>query len=128
MMREILFRGKKVDTGKGEWVFGDLISTDANRIVNLCASTNYDYYVFEETIGQYTGLKDKNGNKIFEGYILKRKSFKYNLVVCFGEDEPCSFEVKSVGTNLVYSLNSNEVQEIIGNINDNPELLEGDNR
>lgn len=57
-MREILFRGKRIDNG--EWVYGYLQQEDK---INL-------YYVKKETIGQFTGLLDKNGNKIFEGDIL----------------------------------------------------------
>lgn len=79
-MREILFRGKRTDNGK--WVYGDLID------VKFIFDKNYDGYdspyyddelgiidghlleVIPETVGQYTGLTDKNGKKIFEGDIV----------------------------------------------------------
>ena len=135
-MREILFRGKQTDNG--EWIegayspfylnFGEreekphiIIISDDEDIDGLWCE------VIPETVGQYTGLTDKNGVRIFEGDIVslvKHDSLIYKVVYV-----PCRYElVNSKGVNcFVLDIYKSENIEVIGNIHDNPELLGGEN-
>lgn len=124
-MREIEFRAKH--TWDGSFVYGYLgyKANDGKYIINNGKEVNY--FVDPETIGQYTGLKDKNGTKIYEGDIAKFK-FKGKWVIGQIIYEYCRFAILSKGvgysiTNIF--LYKNVDCEIIGNIYDNPELLEG---
>lgn len=136
-MREILYRGKRVDNG--EWVEGWLQPftqggyiglSDRLCIVNGMQSNDI-YEVFPETVGEYTGLTDKNGKKIFEGYIVKVEYFSdwcENFVVGNGvivwDLSLASFFIEIKGDILSLSLSCHAEIEIIGNIHDSPELLE----
>ena len=77
-MREILFRGKRVDNG--EWIYGDVVQFPTHGIVRIVEQepSYKDAEVDSETVGQYTGLTDTNGRKIFEnGYmIIDNKTYK----------------------------------------------------
>lgn len=123
-MREILFRGKRTDNG--EWAYGAPVYIDGYVEMYWFDSEKQEIehtLVAPETVGQYTGLKDKNGKKIFEGDVVKRTVYigsghshayeDYIHVVRykFGAFDPRTFIM-------------NESCEIIGNIRDNPELLE----
>ena len=125
-MREILFRGKQPVSG--EWVYGSLI-TETNPFDKDMVMTHiYDdscneILVISETVGQYTGLYDKNGIKVFEGDIISGKSGRFKVIWC---DIICSFIAAEMDEiHGLPSMNKGTLKyyEIIGNIYDNPELL-----
>lgn len=125
-MREILFRGKRVDNG--EWVYGAYYGlcritnkADGFEYKHLMRQSNDEplYRVIPETVGEYTGLTDKNGKRIFEGDIVW--SQYRTLGVVEWDDEECSYLV-NIGNNW-QTMNYCKYQ-VVGNIHDNPELLE----
>ena len=128
MKREILFRGKRADNG--EWVYGNLIDSDS--IVGKIVDFDGEYFIPEfwykvdpETVGQFTGITDKNGTKIFDGDIVRfyddSEDELTNGVVVFNADF-CSFCVSINGHEDVM-LMAHWQYEVIGNIYDNKELL-----
>lgn len=164
-MREILFRGKRVDNG--EWITGYYIKTNHHWhsrgihedwiVVDTIQNGGWcnvrgKYAVIPETIGQYTGLTDKNGTKIFEGDIIRYADmYDYN---CYLESldntetyDKCDFGDIWTVDEVVYGIkigypafdlnkhewdcnglselneSGNFFYEVIGNIHDNPELL-----
>lgn len=126
-MREILFRGKSVN--EGQWVEGYLyrISEKLNPFIMLKNAKGESYEVAPETVGQYTGMLDKNGTKIFEGDIIdfsKRSEDDGYGVVEYDADET-EFEViyDSYYDGLGRCYYPRDI-EVVGNIYDNPELLE----
>ena len=136
-MREILFRGKRVDNG--EWIQGDIVQFPVHGVVRIVEQepSYKDAEVDSDTVGQYTGLTDKNGRKIFEGDIIH---LEYSQVffggVYFGEytaevsyKEGCFItDGTNNGDEIETPLSGfdNDELEIIGNIHDNPELLGGE--
>lgn len=128
-MREILFRGKRISDG--EWVEGYLgVEVGGAPVIEYCGTDEDvgDYveeqFVNPESIGEFTGLTDKNGVKIFEGDILH--AAQGNFVVRWSESI-CSF-VAGEKERMRPCMNSGTMNccEVIGNIFDNPELLESD--
>lgn len=141
MKREILFRGKRKN---GQWVYGSLVVSE-----NIAPAIYYEVgkglvkqldwcYVTPDTIGQYTGLKDKNGNKIFEGDIVHLKGDGYDgskvgkdyyRVVTFHEGSFClSIEDGvhyPVHTPIYKYCDSYSIVNwvVIGNVHDNPDLI-----
>lgn len=121
-MREIIFRGKNSLTGK--WVEGLLVETRDNFRI-LAQDDMIPFGVVSETVGQYTGLTDKNGEKIFEGDIVTMPSYgkgKHKSAVYFADGK---FAVD--GSNYCFKDICPRNMEVIGNIYDNRELLGGKN-
>ena len=122
-MREILFRGKRLDNG--EWVYGNLVRY-ANGDAEIWEIFNPDIYtdcrdwvIIPETVGQYTGLKDKNNKKIFAGDVLYDDHWEVYGIVVFDDG---GFRVNIC--NLSEDLFEFTDCPIAGNKWDNPELLE----
>ena len=130
-MREVLFRGKRVDNGK--WVYGNLIQRKRwGAIFPIIRAEDNGYGNFKEwevipeTVGQYTGLDDKNGVKIFDGDVVKatQKGQTKNGVVVYREGGYFwKFETDQYG--YLGEVVKRWHPEVIGNIHDNMELMEG---
>jgi len=131
-MREIKFRGKGKDIE--EWIYGYYWKQrdDKHWIRPVEAIGSFSIQVIPETVGQYTGLKDKNEKEIYEGDIIKSPVWKWtNKIIKFQEG---SFIIaNSKGSNYKPSrvLNRHKIRheniEIIGNIYENPELIRRNN-
>lgn len=135
-MREIKFRGKAEDTK--EWVYGDLFH-DKDCFGHIQYSWIYEYdnnhgrqfqrEIDGRTIGQFTGLKDKNDVEIYEGDILEMENFNpKNMEVKFIEGAFClNTKDNLYSTDIHYIHHAGHPQsKVIGNIHDNPKLLKGD--
>lgn len=131
-MREILFRGKWVGSWSldGEWAYGSYVHQDGSHQIYLPYGYDYTFeddhvLVFPKTVGQFTGLFDKNGTKIFEGDIVKNV-IDDNIAVVQWFEEHSAFMLYGKIENRVYFLYDNNFNhiEVVGNIYDNPELLE----
>lgn len=140
-MRKIMFRGKRIDNA--EWVEGDLLRTkfyldDSEHSLIFTATVEFPRGEFSganevipETVGQYTGIIDKNGKRIFEGDIIKilddydtygmNAGEVYEVYFGFG-----GFRLKPKYHKYArgYFLEDSGEVEVVGNIHDNPELIE----
>lgn len=139
MKREIIFRGKRIDTG--EWVYGWYCKESFGRwplkdciIPAQQAEEGWIQHIKidPDTVGQFTGMTDKNGVKIFEGDILRTKYGRLCVVEWFESNLFLCFDLKpiSAAENLhkhapdKFDLWYKENLEVISNIHDTPELLE----
>ncbi len=152
MKRQIIFRGKCTPESKyaGEWVFGSYVQCENGETLIIyaqsdnCTST---YHVIPDSVGQFTGLYDKNGNEIYEGDILRKSTFYDNdftetyldrdtvgvvrilpscgTTICdcivYETDDP--YEEKKMKERIKRAHVVGKRSEVIGNVYDNPELL-----
>jgi uncharacterized phage protein (TIGR01671 family) len=126
MNREIKFRGQQINTKK--WVYGYLYRNKGLYVI--CENIRYaeEEPILLDTVGQYTGLHDKNGREIFEGDIVKLDSnmLKITGIVTYHNNEAI-FVLEDLHDEIEECLwYMQEDLEVIGNIYDNPELLEGE--
>jgi len=136
-MREIKFRGKRKDTG--EWVEGSLLKIDDRCFIipktffDCLRDENYIKFlaiynwheIIPEIVGQYTGLKDKNGKEIYEGDIITTDGEIFAEI--YWEESASGWMFRDIITGNIYVVFQGTIPEsymIVGNIFDNPELLE----
>ena len=144
-MREILFRGKR--TINGDWLYGDFVHGNERKslrdsifVYDSETQSFNDYEINPSTLGQYTGLTDKNGKRIFEGDILHISKIANGLGGYYQPplDYPVNVVVKWDLCAWMWETLCEDKRyisfpdawchyecEVIGNIHDNPELVEG---
>ena len=146
MDREIKFRGKR--STNGEWLYGDLMNDNIGGCyIYPIDSENIfkENAVIPDTVGQYTGLNDKNGVEIYEGDILRSDQYpfsdtedgvydNYLVEVCWSKESCCFFGYAfKHPDSKVWGLSEGDTVEcetfldrglyVVGNIHDNPELI-----
>lgn len=135
-MREIKFRGRKPNGG---WIYGDLVTTETtDGIPTKKEILSFDKVIFdateeveEYTIGQFTGLYDENGEEIYEGDIVERfqpmphyrNGVYYDGCAIYGVVRYIDAGFYILSDKQAYELNRNFDMWVIGNIHDNPELI-----
>lgn len=130
-MREILFRGKHSE--KSRWDYGDLYMDHGRTYIasrDIMHGVRVHGEVIPETVGQYTGLTDKNGTKIFEGDIVKLRLLAEKMEwkgVCEYRNGAFGLAWQYAGERYcTFAGTCNAEYEVLGNIHDNPELMEGE--
>lgn len=139
MKREILFRGKEIKTGK--WIEGDLLRMGGHSFIfpDPAPRGFNSYEVDPETVGQFAGVKDKNGTRIFEGDVIEcldsfddpirhRVEFRpekgYFALFLIKGGDPWAIKVGNPDVGYICQSHINDWSKyIIGNIYDNPEML-----
>lgn len=144
MDREILFRGQHRRKGEkvkldgtpveSKWVYGGICQFNEDRSIIYQTEPEFQKYsVYTDTVGQYTGLKDKNGRKIFEGDIVRRFNRNGQEIMSYVVEwySDCSmFVLDCIDFDMEFDTDFTvfygDEFEIVGNIHDNPELVRKD--
>lgn len=126
IMREIKFRGKRVNDC--EWVYGDLLRIHGVPYIYPDPAPNgwNDYEVIPDTVGQFTGLLDKNGKEIYEGDIVANdfgNAYIVNMAVEWCTDGYWALHEIDGDDTMHFVADYLKEIELIGNIHDNPELM-----
>ena len=129
MIREILFRGKPIyeETIIGnDFYYGDLCHYANGEVTIRQPETGYEMAVVPETIGQFTGITDRTGKKIFEGDIIKTDLFGKNHFISFGKSAKWGqcFCVQSNNSIIYLTVIYAKSSDVIGDLHSNPELLD----
>lgn len=124
-MRTIKFRGKSCSDG--DWFYGNLYDQDKDGRTHICGLERGCLNIDPNTVGQFTGLLDKNGNEIYEGDIIHLGDPKITYVILWID---CGLKAKQIGAygsfcGVTYWA---ETMTILGNIHDNPELLKNNDK
>lgn len=137
-MREIEFRGKRIYND--EWIYGNLVvSTSGEKYIieneyfsedghHLVCDSDLPVFTMQETIGQYTGLKDCNGTKIFEGDIIavgEDEGPRFRYIIEWRQDCLAYLARQNGTTGSIGTGYGVDEWQVTGNIHDNPELLGG---
>ena len=120
-MRAIKFRGKSLRGG--EWYYGNLYDKDTKGNTHICTTQCGCLCIDPETVGQFTGLRDKQGREIYEGDIVRYSDESDDDYPRHGVVDSVVFED---GCFWPVSESWARDKEVIGNIHDNPELLKKD--
>ena len=132
-MRTIKFRGKDRRTGK--WFYGNLYVKDTRGRTHICTPERGCFDIDPETVGQFTGLMDKNGNEIYEGDIIGCHNPRIKHLIFYNEKQGRfmaalngDIENDFVGVCGLDDSRWTGSKKVIGNVFDNPELLKGDTK
>lgn len=129
-MREIKFRGKCMDKSINEWLYGELTQDrdfDGKHVRIICKNKDSKFWgmhieVNVETVGQYTGLKDKTGKEIYEGDIIDDGEHIYDIR--WDADEARFMAANTLSSVFWVPMGWYDDFKVIGNIHETPELLE----
>lgn len=121
-MRTIKFRGKRIDNG--QWVYGKNIQFQIDGTDRVCISENASQrWLDPDTVGQFTGLYDKNDKEIYEGDIISLNPRNSRTLKVYWNDRMCNFLLVNDDTVIDMYKDDENHYKVIGNIYDNKELL-----